>query len=86
MPEICRFFGIRIRMYFGDHSPPHFHASYEGADCVIDIQTLAVTQGSLSPRALGLVIEWATMHQVELLKAWKHAQNNQDIGKIDPLT
>lgn len=39
MPEICRFFGIRIQMFFDDHDPPHFHANYEGANCVICIQT-----------------------------------------------
>ncbi|MCB0187951.1 MAG: DUF4160 domain-containing protein [Caldilineaceae bacterium] len=30
MPEVSRFFGVTIRMYFDDHPPPHFHAFYEG--------------------------------------------------------
>jgi len=59
MPEICRFFGIVIKMYFGDHSPPHFHAIYEEHQAVIDIRNLVVVGGHLPPRALGLVVEWA---------------------------
>ncbi|MCL0061309.1 DUF4160 domain-containing protein [Thermodesulfovibrionales bacterium] len=26
MPEISRFFGIIIRMFYDEHNPPHFHA------------------------------------------------------------
>jgi len=85
MPEISRFFGIRIRMYFGDHAPPHFHAHYEGNDCVVDIRTLAVIHRNLSARALGLVMEWASLHQQELLEAFQRAQNKEDPGKIEPL-
>lgn len=85
MPEISRFFGIRIRMYFGDHAPPHFHANYEGNDCVVDIRTLAVIHGNLSARALGLVMEWASLHQQELLESFQRAQNKEDPGKIEPL-
>ena len=57
MPEICRFYGIVIRMYFDDHSPPHFHAVYGGAEAVIEIDSLAVLSGHLPPRARGLVTE-----------------------------
>jgi len=60
MPEICRFFGIVIKMHFGDHLPPHFHAEYGEHQAVIDIRTLVVIGGYLPPRALGLVIEWAS--------------------------
>lgn len=28
MPEISRFLGIIIKMFFDDHQPPHFHAEY----------------------------------------------------------
>jgi len=66
MPEISRFFGIVIKMFFDDHNPPHFHAEY-GADlALIDIRSLCVFAGQLPPRALGLVIEWATLHRQEL--------------------
>jgi len=66
MPEISRFYGIVIQMSFGDHQPPHFHAHYAGRKAIIDIETLAFIEGQLPPRASGLVIEWATIHQDEL--------------------
>ena len=62
MPEICRFFGIVIKMFFDDHNPPHFHASYGEDEVLVDINTRSVFAGHLPPRALGLVIEWATLH------------------------
>lgn len=67
MPEISRFFGIVIKMFFDDHNPPHFHAEYGGDLALIDIRSLAVFSGRLPPRVTGLVIEWATLHQRELL-------------------
>ena len=57
MPEISRFYGIVIQMYFGDHPPPHFHARYAGQTAKIDIDSLAVIDGRLPARALGLVME-----------------------------
>ena len=65
MPEISRFFGIVIKMFFDDHNPPHFHAEYGGDLALIDIRTLAVFSGRLPPRVTGFVIEWATLHQKE---------------------
>ena len=46
MPELCRFYGIIIRLYFDDHAPPHFHASYGGEEAVVAIDTLAVIHGN----------------------------------------
>ena len=57
MPEISRFFGIVIQMYYNDHAPPHFHARYGGHKALIAIETLAVLNGHLPPRTLGLVVE-----------------------------
>jgi hypothetical protein len=51
MPEISRFFGIRIVLFFHDHAPPHFHAIYEGRKAAFDIHTLQMTDGALPPRA-----------------------------------
>lgn len=85
MPEISRFYGIVIKMYFGDHRPPHFHAEYGEHEAIIGIESLAVLGGRLPPRALGLVTEWAALHQVELLSAWHAAENLQPVGRIDPL-
>ena len=85
MPEISRFYGIIIKMYFDDHNPPHFHAIYGELESIINIQTLGVISGSLTPRALGLVMEWASLHQKELLQDWEQAKNLQPLYKIDPL-
>jgi len=85
VPEISRFFGIVIKMFFDDHNPPHFHAMYGEHEALIEIQTLTVFAGSLPPRALGLVIEWATLHQQELLDNWNRAQAQRAVVKIEPL-
>ena len=85
MPEICRFYGIVIKMYFDDHPPPHFHAEYGGDAVTVDINTLAVIAGKIPPRAMGLVIEWATLHQTELQSDWVRARNSETLNRIEPL-
>jgi hypothetical protein len=85
MPEISRFYGIVIRMYFDEHLPPHFHAEYGEYEALIHISALAVIGGGLPPRALGLVIEWASLHQDELGDLWERARNMEPLGKIAPL-
>ena len=85
MPEISRFFGIVIKMFFDDHNPPHFHAEYGNDLALIDIRSLAVFSGRLSPRVTGLVVEWATLHQRELLADWQRAQTHEELQKIAPL-
>jgi hypothetical protein len=67
MPELSRFFGICVAMFANEHNPPHFHAIYAGRKAAFNIRTLAMTEGSLPPRARGLIIEWASLHQQELL-------------------
>ncbi len=85
MPEISRFFGIVIKMYWDDHNPPHFHAFYGGEQALIDIATPSLFAGSLSPRALGLVIEWTTLYQDELLADWERAKGQEPLAPIEPL-
>ena len=85
MPEISRFYGIIIYFYFREHNPPHFHAVYGEHEVLIAIETLGIISGSLPPRALGLVMEWATLHQQELMHAWNQALNHQQPRKIEPL-
>ena len=85
MPEICRFFGIIIRMYYDDHNPPHFHAEYGDEEAQININTLAIINGSLSSRTLGLVVEWASQHREELLHDWELARKQKKPEKIQPL-
>ena len=85
MPEISRFLGIVIRMYFLDHDPPHFRAAYAGAEAQIRIQPIGLLNGALPPRALALVVEWATIHQAELLDNWRRLHTDEPAAKIAPL-
>jgi hypothetical protein len=49
MPEICRFFGIVIRMFFEEHNPPHIHVEYQGNKAVLDFYG-NVLRGALRSR------------------------------------
>jgi hypothetical protein len=64
MPVISSFYGILIKMYFGDHVPPHFHADYGEFSAQIRIIDFGIEAGYLPPKALALVVEWANIHQV----------------------
>jgi phosphomannomutase len=86
MPEISRFFGIIIRMYFDEHQPPHFHAAYSGMEAQVGIQPIRVLRSNLSGRAASLVVEWAALHQEELLDNWSRLRNDQPARKLPPLT
>ena len=72
-------------MFFDDHNPPHFHARYGREKVTIEIDSLMVLGGIISPRALGLVIEWASQHKEELMANWELASNNMTLKKIEPL-
>jgi len=85
MPEVSRFFGIIIAMFSDEHNPPHFDARYGKDGVAIEVRTLKVLEGRIPPRALGLVIEWASHHQEELLQNWDLARKNQPLNKIAPL-
>ena len=85
MPEISRFFGIIIAMYYNDHPPPHFHVCYGQQKAIIEIQSLSILEGKLSPRVLGLVIEWAASHQAELLHNWELARQQEPLESVQPL-
>jgi len=85
MPELSRFYGIVIKLFFDDHPPPHFHATYGEYEALVRIELLGVIAGTLPPRAMGLVIEWASIHQQELKGAWERAGNLETPDKIAPL-
>jgi len=85
MPELSRFLGITVAMYFKDHSPPHFHALYNEYDAEIEIRNLTILEGKLPPRVLGLVMEWAELHKDELLIDWDLLQKGEKYNKIQPL-
>lgn len=85
MPELARFYGIVVQVYYGDHLPAHFHVHYAGSSAKINIETLAVIEGELPARATALVTEWATLHRDELREAFNKAANLQKPGSIAPL-
>ncbi len=85
MPEISRFFGIVIAMYYDEHPPPHFHVRYGGQKALVAISTLSLLRGELSPRVFGMVVEWAALHQTELLENWDLARQQVPLRKIAPL-
>ena len=72
MPEISRFYGIIIKMFFADHNPPHFHVLYNDFNAIIEIETLSIIEGKLPPRALGMTMEWASIHQIAPLLLMQH--------------
>jgi Domain of unknown function (DUF4160) len=82
MPVISAFFGIYVRMYFADHSPPHMHVEYQGQEALIDIATGAVLAGGLPRRALALVVQWRLDHAAELAQNWARAQALQPLVRI----
>jgi hypothetical protein len=84
MPELSRFLGIIIAMYYRDHPPPHFHAIYAEHEATVNIATGEVN-GYLPGRVLGLVQEWRVLHQAELLEAWALAVAQKPLPNIAPL-
>ena len=85
MPQISIFLGIIIKMYYREHNPPHFHADYGEHKAIVDIQKLELWNGYLPPRVLGLVIEWAAIHQAELMDNWEKAIKQEALLPIKPL-
>ena len=85
MPEISRFFGMIIRMYYDDHNPPHLHAEYGGNKILLDFRG-NILRGSMGSRtALRLVREWIDLHHEELKMNWDLARVGEEIRKIAPL-
>jgi hypothetical protein len=84
MPEISRFLGIVIRMYYRDHAPPHFHAEYGEYEITVEIGS-GLVEGRFPRRALAAVLEWYTQHENELAQNWELARQEQPLNKIDPL-
>jgi hypothetical protein len=85
MPRLSAFYGIVIWMYRPDHPPPHFHAEYGEHWAQIELGTFRILSGSLPPRALRLVREWAQIHAEELDRNWELAQALEPVEPIDPL-
>ncbi len=81
MPEIARFYGIIIKLFFGDHPPPHFYAVYGEYVGLFNIETIEMIEGDLPNRAKKMIVEWSTLHQNELREMW----NKQEFRKLPPL-
>lgn len=85
MPIICQFYGIIIRMFYAEHAPPHFHATYGEHKAIITIQEAALLEGFLPRRALNLVLDWTELHRGELMELWELAQNKVPLKSLAPL-
>jgi hypothetical protein len=85
VPEISRFFGIVIGMFYRDHNPPHFHAYHGEHEVAIGIRDGAVLWGGLPARALKQVQEWRLRHVHELEEDWERARARQMLQPIAPL-
>ncbi len=84
MPELSRFLGIVIRMYYRDHAPPHFHAEYSGHEIIVEIET-GVVEGRFPRRATQHVLEWYAAHMDELRTDWELARQSKPLRPIPPL-
>lgn len=84
MPEISRFLGIVIAMYYNDHEPAHFHAVYGSFEVTVEIES-GVVHGAFPPRALAHVQEWRELHKLDLLHNWGCARRREPLSKVSPL-
>lgn len=85
MPEICRFFGIIMRMFYEEHNPPHVHAEYSGCKAVFDFKGNIVKGDLESKTAVKLVREWIDLHLAELERDWELARAEKPLDRIEPL-
>lgn len=83
MPEISRFYGIVIKMFFKpkEHEPSHIHALYGEYMGKFNIQTFEMMEGDLPPKAQALVREWLAIYSKQLQAMW----DAQVIEKLPPL-
>lgn len=85
MPILSRFYGIVIRMFYNDHAPPHFHASYGERELIIGISPIVILNGSAPSRVRSMVLEWSALHQRELLDDWERCRRAESPMPIAPL-
>ncbi len=84
MPEISRFYGIIIKMYFNEHNPPHFHVEYQDFKAKVEIQT-GILEGKMPKTAINLTMQWLSEHRQELLDNWERIEMMEPLKKIEPL-
>jgi hypothetical protein len=85
MPEISRFFGIIIAMYYNDHSPPHFHARYGEFEIKVAIESGEVLEGEMPRRAKSFIIKWWSLRRADLAENWRLAEQRRALKMIQPL-
>jgi hypothetical protein len=85
VPEISRFHGIVIQMYWEDHSPPHFHVRAGGRKASVGIDPVGVLKGSLERRHFSLVKRWVELHRIDLEDNWNRARLRETLIPIEPL-
>ncbi len=84
MPEISRFYGILIKMFYNDHNPPHFHAEYGEFKAIITIDK-GIVEGKMPKIALKLIFDWLDLHRDELMENWQNCKEKKKLKKIEPL-
>ena len=81
MPEISRFYGLIIYMFFNDHNPPHFKVKFGEFEANFLIENGGILNGDLPLSKIKLVTAWAEIHKQELLDMWE----TKEFHKIKPL-
>ena len=84
MPEISRFLGIVVGMFYSEHGVAHFHAVYGEHEISVEVESGKI-HGQFPARALRLVLEWANLHREELIENWQLARQGQPLRRIAPL-
>lgn len=84
MPEICRFYGIIVSLYWRDHNPPHIHFTYGGYECSISVID-RIVDGKAPSKVITKVNEWMDLHESEILSLWEKAQKGEKLFQIEPL-
>ncbi len=84
MPEISRFLGIVIGMFYSEHGVPHFHAVYGEHEISVEVESGTI-HGEFPARARRLVLEWANLHKQELMENWQLARQGQPVKRVAPL-
>ena len=85
MPEISRFHGIVIAMYYAEHPPPHFHAGYGENRIRVEIQNGRIISGAFPNQAERHVLKWLELHRDDVTGNWELAVERKPLNKIDPL-
>lgn len=85
MPSISTFYGIVIQIFYSDHNPPHFHAVYQESEILVGISPIRILAGTVPNRVKSMVLEWAALHQAELMDDWNLCVQKQKPKDIAPL-